>query len=77
MRENNDLARQRLTHFLAARLRARHREVNEAERASPGSCRAIRSRSEENSGLIAEDFDSGSRATAQTEHQHGPISRVS
>ena len=69
MRENNDFARQRLTHFLAARLKARHREMTEAERADPGFCSAIRSRSDQNSGLIGEEVDSSSRATPPSEHE--------
>ncbi len=37
MGDTNDLARQRLTHFLAARLKARKREADGAERAGPDS----------------------------------------
>ena len=55
MGETNDFARQRFTHFLAARLEARHREMTEAERTNPGSCSALRSRSDENSGLIGRE----------------------
>ncbi len=76
MGETNDLARQRLTHFLAARLKARHREANEAQPAVPSSCSAIPSRSEKNSGVIANDTDSSSRATTQSEHKLDPITRV-
>jgi hypothetical protein len=76
MRENNDFARQRLTLFLAARLKARHREMTEAERASPGICSALRSRSDQKSGLIGEKVDSRSKATPPSEQERDLKSRV-
>jgi hypothetical protein len=76
MRENNDFARRRLTHFLAARLKARHREMTKAERANPSICSATRSRSDQNSGLIAEKVDSSSRATPPSEQERDITSRV-
>jgi hypothetical protein len=72
MRANNDLARQRLTHFLAARLNARHREVNEIERADPGSCSSKRPRPDRCPGEMAEDVDSSSTSTPLSEHGHDP-----
>ena len=73
MGETNDLGRQRLTRFLAARIKARQREVNEAQRANPGSGSTIPPRSEENFTLIAEDPDARSRETPRREHEHYPI----
>jgi hypothetical protein len=63
MGETNDLARQRLTRFLAARLDARQREAKDAQRAAPCSGAPIPSRTEEKSSQIARDVDSSSRAT--------------
>jgi hypothetical protein len=63
MGETNDLARQRLSRFLAARLDARRREANDAPRAAPYTGAPIPSRTEEKSSQIARDVDSSSRAT--------------
>jgi hypothetical protein len=76
MREKHDFARQRLTHFLAARIKARHREMTEAERVNPGICSALRSRSDQNSGLIGEKFDSSSTATPPNEQERDLKSQV-
>jgi hypothetical protein len=73
MGETNDLGRQRLTHFLAARIKARQRELNESQRANPGSGSTIPSRSEENSALIAADPDSCSREEPRCKHEHYPF----
>jgi hypothetical protein len=63
MGETNDLARQRLTRFLAARFDARQREAKDAQRAAPCSGASIPSRTDEKSSPIASDVDSNSRAT--------------
>jgi hypothetical protein len=61
MAESNDFARQRLTHFLAARLKARECEQKEAWPAGPGSLSTIASPTAENSAQIAGAAGSTSR----------------
>jgi hypothetical protein len=68
MGETKDLARLRLTHFLAARLKARQREVNEAQRANPGVGSTILPHSAENPARITEDSGLRSRETPRSEH---------
>jgi hypothetical protein len=58
--ETKNLARQRLSHFLAARLEARKREANEAQRAADCSDATVRSRSDSNSAGIADNVGSTS-----------------
>jgi hypothetical protein len=70
----NDLARQRLTHFLAARLEARKREASGALPASAAA--TIRSRLDEKFLQSGRGADLGSRATTQSEAKHDPITRL-
>jgi hypothetical protein len=71
MGEANNLARQRLTHFLAARLEARKRESNGSELAVTGP--TIRSVAAESFQRSASPTDSSSSATNQNELKRDPI----
>jgi hypothetical protein len=58
MAETNDYARQRLTHFLAARLKARECDANELRRGGPGSSSATADRPDDRSAQVDGHADS-------------------
>jgi hypothetical protein len=71
MGSSSNLARQRLTHFLAARLKARQCEVNQDQQGSPDRGLTIPScGSEESSAQIAHEAALTSSATPQSELEH-------
>jgi hypothetical protein len=73
MSESNDFRRQRLSDFLAARLKTRQGNTDGAQKTSVGSCSTTPPGSAETARLGANDNDTGGREISLRTRKHYPI----
>jgi len=73
MSESNDFRRQRLSDFLAARLKSRQGETEGAQKTGVGSGSTAPPGSADTSRLLANDDDTSARETSLSTRKHYPI----